>query len=281
MEVYGRNLPLTSETVVLINAWEPHSYVGSRGGPAFLLAFFLDPAWLSDLALAASRVALRAALRAADTRVEAADRSLRRSYAARLRGRTANPRTAGRGDHDVGPRVSASTTALRAPPISASAAPSSYIHENPGHHFDTAELAAISGLSIPHFFERFKECTGVTPRIYVKVVKIEHAFNVADVRGMPHRQGVRQPRFQGAEPFHPLLPRADRHHAEPLPAGDRRSWNSGECDVQSIRSGQSRYEYAPSLDSLAHLDRGMRPERRRGVHDLDSYDWNPLGVKVT
>ena len=40
MEVYGRNLPLTSETVVLINAWEPHSYVGSRGGPAFLLAFF-------------------------------------------------------------------------------------------------------------------------------------------------------------------------------------------------------------------------------------------------
>ena len=52
-----------------------------------------------------------------------------------------------------------------------------YIRENAGHHFDTAELAAISGLSIPHFFERFKECTGVTPRIYVKVVKIEHAFN--------------------------------------------------------------------------------------------------------
>ena len=44
--------------------------------------------------------------------------------------------------------------------------------ENPG-----IELAAISGLSVPHFFERFKECTGVTPHSYVKVVKIERAFN--------------------------------------------------------------------------------------------------------
>src|SRR5205085_12413447 len=49
MEVYVRKLPLTPETVVLINAWEPHSYAGSQGGPAFLLAFFLDPAWLADL----------------------------------------------------------------------------------------------------------------------------------------------------------------------------------------------------------------------------------------
>ncbi len=40
MNVYGRDLPLTSETVVLINAWEPHSYAGSKGGPAFLLAFY-------------------------------------------------------------------------------------------------------------------------------------------------------------------------------------------------------------------------------------------------
>src|SRR5262245_50870 len=47
MSVYGRNIPLTAETVVLINAWEPHSYVGSDGGPAFLLAFFLDPCWLA------------------------------------------------------------------------------------------------------------------------------------------------------------------------------------------------------------------------------------------
>src|SRR5262249_16899562 len=49
MNVGGRNVPLTPETLVLINAWEPHSYVGSTGGPAFLLAFFLDPGGLSDL----------------------------------------------------------------------------------------------------------------------------------------------------------------------------------------------------------------------------------------
>ena len=105
-----------------------------------------------------------------------------------------------------------------------------YIRENPAHQFDTAELAAISGLSVPHFFERFKECTGVTPGIYVKVVKMERAFNALTSGELPHRQGVRQPRFQGTEPFHPLLSRAHRHHAESLPASVARPGIAGPAD---------------------------------------------------
>jgi AraC family transcriptional regulator len=176
MEVYGRNLPLTSETVVLINAWEPHSYVGSRGGPAFLLAFFLDPAWLSDLRSPHRELCF-------DQHCVPRTPELKRLFSPFV----------GHMLHDfaveqqilerlVG-EITVRATSLSEHSSVARAADFRirrtihYIRENPAHHFDTAELAAISGLSVPHFFERFKECTGVTPGIYVKVVTMEHAFN--------------------------------------------------------------------------------------------------------
>lgn len=131
MNVYGRDLPLTSETVVLINAWEPHSYAGSKGGPAFLLAFFLDPAWLADL------------------------RSPRRELRFEQRCVPRTPELKRLVDHFVGHMLhdfaveqlileslvgemtmratsSASTGASRAPPISASAAPFNISASIPG-----------------------------------------------------------------------------------------------------------------------------------------------------
>lgn len=176
MEVYGRKLPLTAETVVLINAWEPHSYAGSQGGPAFLLAFFLDPAWLC--ALRSPRRDLRFEQRCVPRTPELKqlvdvfvghmlhDFAVEQQILERLVGEMtvkastlSEPRTAARiADFRIRRTIR-------------------YIHDHPGYHFDTAQLAAVSGLSVPHFFERFKECTGVTPRSYVKVVKIERAFN--------------------------------------------------------------------------------------------------------
>jgi AraC-like DNA-binding protein len=176
MEVCGRKLPLTPETVVLINAWEPHSYAGSQGGPAFLLAFYLDPAWLVDLRF--PRRDLRFEQRCVPRTPE-----LKRMVDAFV----------GHMLHDfaveqqilenmVGEMTVRATTlseqrnVVRVTDFRIRRTVR-YIRDNPGRHFDTAGLAAISGLSIPHFFERFKECTGVTPRSYVKVVKMEHAFN--------------------------------------------------------------------------------------------------------
>lgn len=177
MEVYGRRFPLTAESVVLINAWEPHSYAGSDGGPSFLLAFFLDPAWLTDLR--PPRRPLRFAQHCVARTAE-----LRRLI----------DRFVGHMLHDfaveqhileqlVG-EITVKATDLSEVAHAGQMADYRirrtihYIRDNPGRSFDTAELAAISGLSVPHFFERFKECTGVTPRSYVKVVKMEHAFNV-------------------------------------------------------------------------------------------------------
>lgn len=178
MNVYGRDLPLTDDTVVLINAWEPHSYVGSDGGPAFLLAFFLDPGWLSDLR--SPHRPLRFEQHCAPRTPELRrlvnrfvghmlhDFAVEQQILEQLVGEItvkatsfSENRLGGAGTADYRIRRT-----IR------------YIRENPGHQFNTVELARISGLSIPHFFERFKECTGVTPRSYVKVVKMEHAFSV-------------------------------------------------------------------------------------------------------
>ncbi len=123
MEVYGRNLPLTSETVVLINAWEPHSYVGARGGPAFLLAFFLDPAWLSDLR--SPRRELRFEQHCVP-RTPELKRLIGRFVGHMLHDFAVERQILERlvGEITVRATSSASTTASRAPPISASAAPS-------------------------------------------------------------------------------------------------------------------------------------------------------------
>jgi AraC-like DNA-binding protein len=176
MEVNGRKLPLTAETVVLINAWEPHSYAGSIGGPAFLLAFFLDSGWLADLR--SPRRDLRFEQRCVPRTPELRqlvnrfvdhmlhDFAVEQPILEQMVGEM-TVRATSFSEH----RSIARTTDFRIRRTIA------HIREHPGDHFDTAELAAISGLSIPHFFERFKECTGLTPRSYVKVVKMEHAFN--------------------------------------------------------------------------------------------------------
>jgi AraC-like DNA-binding protein len=177
MSVYGRNIPLTAETVVLINAWEPHSYVGSDGGPAFLLAFFLDPCWLADLRapqrpLKFEQHCVRRTpdlQRMVDRFVGhmlhdfAVEQQILEQLVGEITVRATSLSEAGFGlartnDYRIRRTIH-------------------YIRENPGSHLDTVELAKVSGLSVPHFFERFKECTGVTPRSYVKVVKMEHAFN--------------------------------------------------------------------------------------------------------
>ncbi|MGE3990398.1 helix-turn-helix transcriptional regulator [Pseudorhodoplanes sp.] len=176
MGVCGRNLPLTSETVVLINAWEPHSYVGSQDGPAFLLAFFLDPAWLTDLR--SPRRELRFEQHCVPRTTELKrlvnrfvghmlhDFAVEQPILEQLVGEM-TMRATNLSEHQNAVRTADFRIRRTI----------QYIREHPGDHLNTAELAAISGLSVPHFFERFKESTGLTPHGYVKVVKMEQAFN--------------------------------------------------------------------------------------------------------
>lgn len=47
-EVNGRSIPLTDDSAVLVNAWEQHSYTHRPGQhPTIILALYIEPQWLS------------------------------------------------------------------------------------------------------------------------------------------------------------------------------------------------------------------------------------------
>ncbi len=51
-----------------------------------------------------------------------------------------------------------------------------HMRTNPAEITDMAEVAASVDLSRAHFFELFKRCTGLSPVVYVNVLKMEQAF---------------------------------------------------------------------------------------------------------
>lgn len=49
--VRGEKAPLTDDSVVLVNAWEPHAYEhqAPAGEPTIVLALYIEPTWLADI----------------------------------------------------------------------------------------------------------------------------------------------------------------------------------------------------------------------------------------
>src|SRR5688572_7890380 len=50
MEVRGRQFPLSEDTVILVDAWEPHCFVRLQTQSSLVLAFYVEPEWLCKLA---------------------------------------------------------------------------------------------------------------------------------------------------------------------------------------------------------------------------------------
>ena len=47
--VRGVRCPLTDDRAVLVNAWEPHAYEHGSTGSTFILALYIEPAWLGEI----------------------------------------------------------------------------------------------------------------------------------------------------------------------------------------------------------------------------------------
>jgi AraC family transcriptional regulator len=175
MNVCGRRAPLEDDTVVLINSWEPHSFIGSEdGGSALVLAFYLEPHWLSGLEPARSaRLGQHCAYRTPVLRKVVQrlvshmiyDNLLDRQTLENLVAETVFGAANGRNDasdaHASDFRI---TRAIR------------HLRTNSGCPVNVEQLAALSGLSTAHFFERFKACTGLTPCAYANVIRMEAAL---------------------------------------------------------------------------------------------------------
>ena len=184
-----RIAPLTDELAVLVNAWEPHAYVHDpRRGRTIILALYIEPRWLADFrsnweASADGRFfgstagAISPHIRgfahdlatsmvhAPEARTEHEDLLSRLMIAVierftDWRGVLPSLRDAAASGMDW--RIRRAVRAMR---------------EDPGATPDIDRLAKASGLSRAHFFRLFGQSTGVTPNVFLNVLRLEAAVS--------------------------------------------------------------------------------------------------------
>lgn len=201
-EVRGRRVPLTRDSMVLVNAWEPHSKVhhGNAGSSA-VLVLYIEPAWLEaldpQLAVAGLQGFFPEACVAIPPHVRLlADRLVEGMLAHACPGGA--PFAAEFADKLAGERWEAALgelamsvvhefsawrerEAIRRANLRRLSDPRvnralRLMRQDPGAGLSFDELARSCGLSRPHFFHLFRECTAVSPAVYLNALRMESAF---------------------------------------------------------------------------------------------------------
>lgn len=180
--------PLTADTAVLVNAWEPHAYEHHNPDAprTVILALYIEPPWLAELEHPLSlslhpRFFPRSCVEISRRARQIADELAMEMWwsdeisAARLEGllfdlmiSVIDPFTecwhssvrCGRPPAD--PRIRRAIAHMR-----------NHIGSEP----DMDQLASQCGLSRAHFFALFRRCTNVTPQVYYNVLRMEAAIS--------------------------------------------------------------------------------------------------------
>jgi AraC family transcriptional regulator len=173
--VRGRFVPMTDDTVVLVNPWEPHDYPRHGvGRSSLVLGLYIEPAWLEamDRRFASGRQAFPHACVPAPARV----RSLLHDLADAVRQDPIPPQA-----HEA---LLASILCELARPAGAPAGGRDFrvrraiefmrTHVRDPHAM--SEVAKQSGLSRAHFFELFRTHAGVTPLLFFHALRMEAAY---------------------------------------------------------------------------------------------------------
>jgi AraC-like DNA-binding protein len=186
--VGNRIAPLTDELAVLVNAWEPHAYVHDpRRGRTTILALYIEPRWLAEFRPnweASSSGCFFSQMAGAITpriRVFAHDLATSMVH---------SPEANGEHEDLLGRLMIAVIERFsdwqRVVPSFRNAAGASgmdwrirravkAMREDPGQTPSVARLASAAGLSRAHFFRLFGQATGVTPNVFLNVLRLESA----------------------------------------------------------------------------------------------------------
>lgn len=186
--VRGRLAPLTRDSAVLVNAWEPHHYAHDPSRPrTIILALYIEPLWLGRFRrnwtasgapgfFEETCVALPPRVRRlADEMAEALARDMETASAQEAllselmiavieqftpwQDAGLSLRDLARGN-GVDRRIRRAITAMQHDPAAVG---------------DIALLARNSGLSRAHFFRLFEQATQVPPRVFLNVLRLERA----------------------------------------------------------------------------------------------------------
>lgn len=183
-------VPLTDESAVLINAWTPHAYVHWPKAPrTIILALYIEPSWLAEFR---SNWAASAGSGFFDRTVDAITPQIRKQ-AITLAASMVHAPTA-IADHEtqlgdlmvsvierftewrsVGPslRDAAQSQAIDWRVSKAI----SKLHKAAGEMSDVDSLAQTAGMSRANFFRVFERSTGVTPRVFSNMIRLERAVS--------------------------------------------------------------------------------------------------------
>jgi AraC-like DNA-binding protein len=190
-DVGGRLHPLTRDTVVLVNAWEPHAKIHRSAQRSTVLALYIEPDWLTAMDRRLSAAGLQGFFPHACVAMPRpirllADRLIDEMF-------SADP-DAGRGLtweamlfdlmmpvlhgfsawHDQLEIQRASLRRSSDPRVGRAIR---FMRENLGGGFSFDDVARESHLSRPHFFYLFKQCTAVSPAIFFNTLRMEEAFS--------------------------------------------------------------------------------------------------------
>ena len=188
--VSGRLSPLTRDTAVLVNAWEPHHYAHDPSRPrTIILALYIEPLWLARFRrnwTASSApgffeqtcVALPAHIRrladqmaealASDQETAAVREEVLSSLMIAVIERFTPWQDSGTSLRELARRSAMDRRIRRA--VSA-------MQEHPAASDDLGALARQSGLSRAHFFRLFQQATNVPPRVFCNVLRLERAVS--------------------------------------------------------------------------------------------------------
>lgn len=190
-QVRDQRVSLDEDTLVLVNAWEPHAKVHPPGqARSTVLALYIDPDWLAGMDVNLSVAALRGFFPAPCGRLRPhiralADRLVRETFessvdgAGQIRWETAlfelmmsviYEFSAWRDRMEI---YRASLRCLSDARISRAIA---FMKQHLGSRQSFDEIARHCSLSRPHFFHLFRQCTAVSPAIYLNTLRMESAF---------------------------------------------------------------------------------------------------------
>jgi AraC family transcriptional regulator len=184
--VEGQAVPLRSDTLVAVNSWQQHAYLHRQGAERTLfLALYIEPGWLADADRSFINCSEPGFFPRAGIAITSEIDRLRADVVRRMAGPSGRHdelqqlildlclnvaygfsdwRDGAAGLHKArGPRDYRIGRALR------------HMRESAAQAVDLDETARGCGLSRPHFNHLFRNCTGVSPRVYVNALRVETA----------------------------------------------------------------------------------------------------------
>ena len=186
--IAGQELPLHKRNAILINSWEPHQYLHrADSASAIHLSLYIETAWLEAVdrklhgtahpALFSSPSAEmgKKTQKLADSlahmlgwsgTVEAAE--LERLTFELVAGMVREFADRGVLEHGAVGGTASDFRIRKA---------MRYMSEHSAEPLDVMAVARHSGLSRPHFFALFRQCTNLTPNLYANVLRMNEAVN--------------------------------------------------------------------------------------------------------